>query len=86
MRTHSRGQEVVEINGYALRVIRNLRGRKVQDLADALDVDRSYITKIELGHSRRVSELFYNRLLTELGIDEHRALLVNPRTVEQVPA
>jgi transcriptional regulator with XRE-family HTH domain len=75
MRTHPRGQEVVEIHGYALRVIREARGRKPADLADALGVDRSYIAKIETGHSRRVSQTFYAQLLTELQITDYRALL-----------
>lgn len=86
MRTHSRGTDVVEINGFTLRLVRTLRGRKVQDLATALGCNRSYIAKIELGHSPRVSETFYNRLLVELAVDEPRALMVNPRTVEELSA
>lgn len=74
-KTHPRATPTVEIHGFALRVIREARGRKVQELADVLDVDRSYITKIELGHSRRVSEVFYSKLLAELRIDDDRALL-----------
>lgn len=74
-KTHPRSTPTVEIHGFALRMIREARGRKVQDLADALDVTRSYIAKIELGHSRRVSEVFYARLLSELRIDDDRALL-----------
>ncbi|GAA2007805.1 helix-turn-helix domain-containing protein [Nocardioides kribbensis] len=65
----------MEIHGYALRIIREARGRKTSDLADALGVDRSYIAKIETGHSRRVSSPFYNALLAELQIDDYRALL-----------
>lgn len=76
-KTHPRSTATVEIHGYALRVIREARGRKVQDLADTLEVDRSYIAKIELGHSRRVSEVFYARLLSELLIDDYRALLAH---------
>lgn len=68
---------VVEIHGYALRVIREAKGRKVADLAGCLDVDRSYITRIELGYARRVSRVFYSRLLHELQIEDHRALLAN---------
>lgn len=65
----------VDVHGYALRVIREGRGRKVADLAEALGVDRSYITHIENGSKRRVSKEFYSALLHELVIDDYRALL-----------
>lgn len=65
----------MEIHGYALRIIREARGRKTAELADSLGVDRSYIAKIETGHSRRVSAPFYNALLIELKVDDYRALL-----------
>ena len=65
----------VEIHGYALRVIREARSRKVAELAEALGVDRSYIARIETGNSRRVSKVFYTRLLAELQVDDYRALL-----------
>lgn len=68
-------REAVEVHGYALRVIREGRGRKVADLAAALGVDRSYITHIENGSKRRVSPEFYSSLLHELVIDDYRALL-----------
>lgn len=68
-------EETVDIHGFALREIREAKGRKVQDLADRLECDRSYITRIELGHSRRVSRVFYAALLRELDIRDHRALL-----------
>lgn len=65
----------VEVHGFALRVIREGRGRKVADLAEALGVDRSYITHIENGSKRRVSPEFYAGLLRELVIEDYRALL-----------
>ena len=65
----------MDVHGYALRVIREARGRKVAELAQALDVDRSYIARIETGNSRRVSTVFYTRLLAELQIEDYRALL-----------
>lgn len=68
-------EETVDIHGYALREIRVREGRKVKELAEALDVDRSYIARIELGHARRVSRVFYGRLCKELGIEDRRALL-----------
>ncbi len=70
-----RSDRAVEVHGFALREIRELRGRKVADLAEALRVDRSYITHIENGSKRRVSAEFYNSLCTELLIRDQRALL-----------
>jgi len=68
-------RSTVEVHGYALRVIREARGRKVAELAEALGVDRSYIARIETGNSRRVSAVFYNKLLAEIQVDDYRALL-----------
>ena len=65
----------VDVHGYALRVIREARGRKVAELALSLGVDRSYIARIETGNARRVSTVFYTRLLAELQIEDYRALL-----------
>lgn len=94
-----RTQPIEEIHGYALRVVREARGRKVSDLAKSLGVDRSYIAHIENGNKRRVSKTFYNALLNELQVEDYRALLavappkgapveeIQPRaTVEDVPA
>ena len=67
--------ETVEVHGYALRVIREARGRLPRELAEALGCDRSYIARLETGHARRVSATFYSRLLAELQIKDYRALL-----------
>lgn len=74
----------VPINGFALRVIRERTGIKVADLATALEVDRSYITKIEIGTSRRVGVDFYRRLLDHLAITDHRALLATAEFTDSV--
>ena len=74
----------VAINGFALRVIRERTGIKVADLATALEVDRSYITKIEIGTSKRVGVDFYRRLLEHLQISDHRTLLATPVITESV--
>jgi transcriptional regulator with XRE-family HTH domain len=68
-------EDVVEVHGYALRVIRQARGRGPADLADSLNVNRSYIAHLENGTKRRVSPEFYNALLDQLGINDYRALL-----------
>lgn len=74
----------VAINGFALRVIRERTGIKVAELAAALEVDRSYITKIEIGTSKRVGVNFYRRLLDHLVITDHRALLAAPALTDSV--
>jgi transcriptional regulator with XRE-family HTH domain len=75
MPAQSTVEDVVEVHGYALRVIRQARGRSVVDLAGAMDCSRSYIAHLERGSKRRVSPEFYNRLLDQLGINDFRALL-----------
>lgn len=79
-------RRTVEVHGYALRVIRELRGRRVAEFAAALGVDRSYITHLENGSKRRVSPEFYASLCHELQIDDPRALLACAPTREGVPA
>ncbi|MGQ9348903.1 helix-turn-helix domain-containing protein [Mycolicibacterium gilvum] len=74
----------VAINGFALRVIRERTGIKVTDLAAGLECDRSYITKLEIGTSKRVSVDFYRRLLDQLAISDHRTLLATPAFTESV--
>lgn len=65
----------VEVHGFALRVIREARARRVTELAETLGVDRSYIAHLENGSKRRVSPEFYAALLRELQVDDYRALL-----------
>lgn len=77
---------VVEVHGYALRVIREARGRKVADLAETLGVDRSYIAHIENGSKRRVSPEFYAALCAELLVEDQRALLAVAPERMPVPA
>jgi len=68
----------IEVNGYALRELRIRSGLGVADLAREVKVQRPYIAKIELGHSRRVSPRVFAALLTALSINDRRALLANP--------
>ena len=71
-------QTTVEVNGYALRELRVRSGIGVADLAAQVGVQRPYIAKIELGHSRRVSPKVYTALLSALSITDRRVLLANP--------
>lgn len=65
----------VAINGPALRELRIRTGISVADLAREIEVGRAYITKIELGHSKRVSPGVFDALLRALRISDRRALL-----------
>ena len=68
----------VRINGYALREIRKRTAVSVQALAAAVPCDRSYIAKIELGHTHQVSPEFYLKLLRALEIEDRRTLMAAP--------
>lgn len=72
----------IEVNGYALRELRMRSGIGVADLAEQVGVQRPYIAKIELGHSRRVSPKVYNSILSALAINDRRVLMANPHTIE----
>lgn len=73
------------MNGFALREIRIRSGIEIAPLAAQIGVTRSYLAKIELGHSVRVSPKVYVAVLDALGIRDRRVLLAQPHTL-QVPA
>lgn len=75
-----------EVNGFALRELRKRSGLGVADLAAQVGVQRPYIAKIELGHSRRVSPKVFNALLAALVIEDRRALLANPFGADEAAA
>lgn len=68
----------IEVHGPAIREIRVRSGMGVADLAAAVGVERPYIAKIELGHSRRVSPKVFNALVAALAVADRRALLAHP--------
>lgn len=72
----------IEVNGFALRELRMRSGLGVAELAAQVGVQRPYIAKIELGHSRRVSPKVFNALLSALTIHDRRVLLANPHGLE----
>jgi len=78
----------IEIHGPALREIRVRSGMGVAELAAAVGVNRPYIAKLELGHSRRVSPKVFNALVAALTITDRRAIIANPygAAVEEVLA
>lgn len=77
MTSHKTPSHTVDINGYALRVIRVLSGVSVRQLATEIGKDRTYIAKIENGHPR-VSAAVYNSILAALKIEDRRVLLSAP--------
>ena len=68
----------VEVNGPAIRELRLRSAIAVADLAASVGVQRPYIAKLELGHSRRVSPKVFNALVAALAITDRRAILANP--------
>lgn len=71
-------QTTIEVHGPAIRAIRIRSGLGVADLAEAVGVNRPYVAKIELGHSRRVSPKVFNALVAALALEDRRAILANP--------
>lgn len=64
----------IAINGAALRELRVRTGVSVKALAAEVGVSRPYITKIETGHSNRVSPTVFSAILRALNIQDRRAL------------
>lgn len=75
--------ELVEIQGFALRVIRKRSGLEMEELASLVKCDRSYINRIELGQRQQVSETVYARILKALQIADWRVLMANPHAVRE---
>lgn len=71
-------KSTVEVHGPALRELRIRSGLGTEELAEMAGVKRPYITKLELGHSRRVSPRVFQALLSALSIKDRRALLADP--------
>lgn len=70
----------VEINGYAGRVIRELLGFKPAAVASRMNVQRQYISKIENGHTTRISTETFRLWQGALLVSDPRALMANPHT------
>lgn len=67
----------VQINGPALRRIRELTGVSGAALARAVGADISYLAKIERGEKRGLARPTWERIAMRLGIDG-RAILCDP--------
>jgi len=68
----------IEVHGPAIREIRIRSGMAVAALAKEAGVQRPYIAKLELGHSRRVSPKVFSALVAALSISDRRAIMANP--------
>lgn len=75
---------VIEVNGPAVREIRTRSGINTASLAEAIDVDRSYLSRLETGARRRVSPTVFTAILRALGIKDRRAILANPHSADVV--
>lgn len=75
-----------EVNGYAIRELRKRSGLGVAELAAQIGVQRAYVAKIELGHSRRVSPKVFTGLLVALSIEDRKAILANPYALADLEA
>lgn len=75
---HPRAVTSVQINGPALRTIRERSGISCSALARAVGADVSFLARVERGEKRGVRAETYERLCWELEIGDPRALLVNP--------
>lgn len=71
-------QTTIEVNGPAVRERRIREGISVAELARSVGVARPYITKIELGYSRRVSPKVFSSLTLALGVGDRRSLMAAP--------
>ncbi|PWK81648.1 DNA-binding Xre family transcriptional regulator [Lentzea atacamensis] len=68
----------IEVNGYALRVIRVLTGIDAGNFSAAVGVDRSYLNKLENGQKCRVSPSVFDALCRALSLKDRRALMADP--------
>lgn len=79
--TKTTARPTVEINGYALRQVRQLMDLTPGAVAARIDKDRTYIVKMEHGAVTRVSRGVFDALVLALGVD-CRVLLANPHATD----
>lgn len=72
-----RASTSVQINGPALRVIRQLVGVSCSVLAREVGTDVSFLARVERGEKRGVRPETFERLVAVLGVDR-RALMAHP--------
>lgn len=70
--------DAVEVNGPAIRALRQALRVEIADLATEIGVSRAYLCKVELGHSRRMSVGTLGKLEDSLRVTDRRALVARP--------
>jgi len=75
----------IEINGYALREVRNRTGVSANKFAQQINLSQSYLSRIENGQRTRISPEVYTAILKGLGVTDQRTFLANPH-IGQVAA
>jgi transcriptional regulator with XRE-family HTH domain len=66
-----------KVNGAALRAIRELRGVSCTALAKTIEVDVSFLARIERGEKLGIRRESFERMVFALGIDP-RAIMLDP--------
>lgn len=76
--TRPRAVTSVQINGPALRYVRETKGLTIAQLARAADVSTGFLSRVELGVKRGVGLDVFLALVRELAPVDHRVILVDP--------
>jgi predicted transcriptional regulator len=86
-RTAAPRGSVVKVNGYALRLVRTLRGRTIGSLARPSGVSTSFLARVERGVKHGMRRDVFDRIAAELAVQDARALMAEPhREVCAIPA
>jgi predicted transcriptional regulator len=75
-RPGSRESAAIMIDGPALRELRKERGLSIAQVATRVGVGKAYISKLELGHSKRCSPTVHAALVRVLRPIDHHAFRV----------
>lgn len=76
--TRPRAVTSVQINGPALRFVRETQGMTIAQLARAANVSTGFLSRVELGRKRGVGMDVFLALVAELAPVDHRVILVDP--------
>jgi len=76
-----RSPRTVEVNGFTIRELRQrLSNPDMLEFAERVGIERSYLTKLELGQ-RQPSHKVFNALCDALGVHDRRVLMAQPYQV-----
>jgi hypothetical protein len=74
------------VNGYALRLVRELRGRTIGSLARPSGVSTSFLARVERGEKQGVRQDVFDTITGELEVTDARALMAEPHGLCVIPA